>query len=48
MQFQQMISQIENFYTIADFVLKEDIAEALKLKILRKIPVKNNNTVCKS
>lgn len=41
-------SAIENFYTIADFVLKEDIAEALKLKILGRYLLKTTTQYAKA
>lgn len=41
-------SAIENFYTIANFVLKEDIAEALKLKILGRYLLKTTTQYAKA
>ncbi len=41
-------SAIENFYTIATFVLKEDIAEALKLKILGRYLLKTTTQYAKA
>ncbi len=43
-----IFSAIEKFYTIADFVLKEDIAEALKLKILGRYLLKQQHSMQKA